>query len=125
MRVVAARHDGVAERVARSLDGGVVRVRLLGGASSYEARLLVVVHLRGLDVPDPRIVEVADYTREEVPLRDMVGIECDDQVVALEADLCEPGVVVAVLRPGFVRTGGLLILVKVLTAEMACSEPAA
>ena len=71
MGAVAASNNRPSQSETRHLSGRVVPVRLFGRASRHQARRLVVVRLRRLNISYRRIREVTEYSRCELRHRDM------------------------------------------------------
>jgi hypothetical protein len=79
------------------LHRAVEGVRLLGGAGRGERPVLVVVRLRHLHEPHALVVEVAEHAVEEVRERDVVGIEHEDEVLAV---IASARLILPALAPG-------------------------
>lgn len=86
---------------------GVIGTDLLRGPAGDKARGLVVVGLRYLHIGDLRGVEVAQHLKQERRGRHVVRVDVLDEIIVGKAMLCQPGVVVAVLRAGLKAALGI------------------
>ena len=103
VQVIGADEQRGVEAVAAALHHAAEQVLLHGGAVADPVLVHVAVHLGGDHERDVRVPEIADRPFQEARQRHVVGIHLRDDVV-VPLVVVAPGVVVAGLRPGPVRS---------------------
>jgi len=106
---VASREHRFSHTVAGHLSRGIVEISLLGGAPRDEARSLIPVNLRELNVGNSCVFKKAKNRARVLWGGHMVGIKADHYIVLGEPNQVEPGIVVSVLAAG--REGSTVKLV--------------
>ena len=75
MAVMTAHDDGIPHAVRRHLHRRIMGIGFFSRAARDEARVLIVICLRGLNVTHSRVLEVAEHRDKERLLRHVVGVK--------------------------------------------------
>src|ERR1019366_6601144 len=118
MRIVASRQHRLSQPVTRHLCRRVIRVGFFGSSPGDEARGLIAIHLRNLNVGNPFVLKEAKYGTRKLRRGDMVRIERDEYVILLESNLLQPCVVVPVLAASREPSTFPLVMRQTMSAEV-------